>query len=215
MKKNLLMLLLLLNAVFSISARAQDINVSMQPIWGPEGYNYVNYYYIPAIEAYYSVPNQTFTWYDGTRWVTTMDLPPAYANFDLYHAYKVVLNVANPWYRHNYYRGYYYSYRTRYDQPMIRYSHDRRYYEGRREDRFYHGERRAEFEHRGGEVRVHHRREVTIEIMRRDIDLVRLGRGRNLQGLPHAVPDRIDDRDVDSLLPEIGQEFAKADQRFA
>ena len=153
MKKNLLMLLLLLNAVFSISARAQDINVSMQPIWGPEGYNYVDYYYIPAIEAYYSVPNQTFTWYDGTRWVTTMDLPPAYANFDLYHAYKVVLNVANPWYRHNYYRGYYYSYRTRYDQPMIRYSHDRRYYEGRREDRFYHGERRAEFEHRGGEVR--------------------------------------------------------------
>jgi len=153
MKKNLLMLVLLTSAIFSTPAHAQDVNVSMQPIWGPVGYNYVNYYYIPAIEAYYSVPYQTFTWFNGATWVTTTDLPPAYANFDLYHAYKVVLNVPNPWYRHNYYRGYYYGYRGRYDQPLIRESHEARYYEGRREDRFYHGERRAEFGRPGGERR--------------------------------------------------------------
>src|ERR1700722_6307721 len=91
MKRNFLVLLLVFTACFSTPASAQ-INVSIQPTWGPVGYNYVNYYYMPDIEAYYSVPLRRFTYYEGGRWVTSPFLPPRFSDFDFYHSYKVVLN---------------------------------------------------------------------------------------------------------------------------
>ncbi len=30
-----------------------NINVDRQPVWGPTGYDYVEYYYLPDIEVYY------------------------------------------------------------------------------------------------------------------------------------------------------------------
>src|SRR5262249_40589914 len=67
----------------------------------------------------------------------------------------------------------------------------------------------------GAEVRVHHGAEMAIEIMRRDIDLESFRRGRNLHGLPHAVPRSVDDCDIDRLLAEIRKEFTEGQQCLA
>ncbi len=104
------------------------LNVGIQPLWGPTGYDYARYYYIPDIEAYYDVDNQTYVYMNDGRWVTTTYLPPWYADFDLYGAYKVVINTPSPWLRHNRYRGDYYGYRGRHDQVVIRDSRDQRYW---------------------------------------------------------------------------------------
>ena len=73
----------------------------------------------------------------------------------------------------------------------------------------------AQVRHGGREMRVYHGAEVPVEIMRRDVDLVRLGERGDLHRLPHAVPHRVDDRHVDRLLAEVRQELADAEQGLA
>ena len=41
--------------------------------------------------------------------------------------------------------------------------------------------------HRGGKMRIHHRGEMAIEIVRRDVDLERVGRAGDLDRLPHPI----------------------------
>jgi hypothetical protein len=48
----------------------------------------------------------------------------------------------------------------------------------------------------GGEVGAHHGREVAVEIVRRHVDLVRVGHRRDLHRLSDPVPGDVDDRDV-------------------
>ena len=49
-------------SLFSIDdAKAQinlHININQQPVWGPTGYDHVDYYYLPDINAYYNVPSR-------------------------------------------------------------------------------------------------------------------------------------------------------------
>jgi len=79
------------------SANAQtrvgiNINIGSQPDWGPRGYDYVEYYYLPEIECYYYVPRHQFVYISGGNWVFSANLPPAYRRYDLYGGYKVVIN---------------------------------------------------------------------------------------------------------------------------
>ena len=37
-----------------------NINIDMQPAWGPSGYDYAEYYYIPEINIYYDVLSRMF-----------------------------------------------------------------------------------------------------------------------------------------------------------
>lgn len=77
------------------TARAQvsvNINIGTQPEWGPVGYDYVDYYYLPDIETYYYVPRHQFVYFSGNRWVFSSSLPPMYTNYNLYTGYKVVVN---------------------------------------------------------------------------------------------------------------------------
>jgi hypothetical protein len=56
----------------STTANAQvsvNINIGSPPLWGPAGYNEVQYYYIPDIESYYDVPSAMFIYYEGGVWV--------------------------------------------------------------------------------------------------------------------------------------------------
>ncbi len=132
MKKIILVFIVLTSSCIYIPAQAQvsiHVNLGIQPEWGPVGYDYVNYYYIPDIEAYYNVQQQQYTYYDDGRWITTQYLPPRYSNFDLYNAHKVVINESNPWIHNDRYRGQYGQYRGRHDQYAIRDSRDQRYYE--------------------------------------------------------------------------------------
>jgi hypothetical protein len=132
MKKILLISAILLSAVWykSEAQVSVNINIGRQPVWGPVGYDYVNYYYLPDLGVYYDVPRGLFVYFDFGRWNFAPSLPAMYGHYDLYHSYKVVINDRNPWMRNNYYYSHYRSYRGRY-QPVIRDSRDNRYFAAR------------------------------------------------------------------------------------
>ncbi|HEX7457597.1 MAG TPA: hypothetical protein VF301_04095, partial [Ginsengibacter sp.] len=129
MKKILLISAILLSA-YSYKADAQvrvNINIGRQPVWGPVGYDYVDYYYLPDLDVYYDVPGGMFVYYEFGRWNFGASLPGRYGRYDLYNSYKVVINDRNPWLRNTYYRSHYSGYRGR-RQDVIRDSHDNRYF---------------------------------------------------------------------------------------
>jgi hypothetical protein len=132
MKKLILLTTLILGGFLSQSTDAQvsiKVNISSQPIWGPVGYDHVDYYYIPDIEAYYYVPKHRFIYFQGNRWIFSSTLPPRYHNFDLYRVDKVVINEPQPYLHHNEYKMKYAAYRGHHNQQDIRDSHDERYFE--------------------------------------------------------------------------------------
>ncbi len=108
-----------------------NFNLFSQPAWGPTGYDYVDYYYLPGIDVYYSVPLQCFYYNYRGRWIRSARLPERYHDYDLYRSYKVVINEREPWRRDRYYRDKYYRYRDRHDQPFIRDSRDPKYFENK------------------------------------------------------------------------------------
>jgi hypothetical protein len=132
MKRILLLSAFLISAMSFNEAKAQvsfSLNIGSQPLWGPTGYNHVEYYYLPDIDAYYYVPQRQFVYNQGGRWIFSTSLPPRYRNFDLYSGYKVVINEPRPYLRHNIYRQRYITYRGRRNQAIIRNSNDERYYQ--------------------------------------------------------------------------------------
>jgi hypothetical protein len=105
-----------------------NLNVDRQPVWGPTGYDHVEYYYLPDIEAYYNVPQRKYYYQEKGRWASGTLLPNRYRGFDLYHAYKVVVNEPTPYRNHATYKDKYASYKGRRDQQSIRDSRDSKYY---------------------------------------------------------------------------------------
>ena len=103
-------------------------NVDRQPIWGPTGYDHVEYYYLPDIDMYYSVAHCRFSYYERGYWISRSILPLRYRGYDLYHAYKVVVNEPTPYRNSVIYREKYSSYKGRHDQPPIRDSPDSKYF---------------------------------------------------------------------------------------
>src|SRR5215472_18199919 len=97
--------LLLASAILAASALCNpssaqisfSINIGDQPSWGPTGYDHVEYYYIPDIHAYYYVPSHSFVYLRDGHWCFSRELPPRYANFDLYHCHKIVMNEPQPY----------------------------------------------------------------------------------------------------------------------
>jgi hypothetical protein len=130
MKKQVWLIALLV-AFTGFNSKAQvsvNINIGTQPVWGPVGYDYVEYYYMPDIDAYYDVPRQQYVYYDNNVWITRRSLPPRYSNYNLYNGYKVVINEPRPWKQHDRYRTQYVQYKGRGGQQAIRDSRDTRYY---------------------------------------------------------------------------------------
>ena len=116
----------------SFKANAQvhlsvGINIGSQPDWGPVGYDNANYYYMPDIDAYYDVNAHQYVYLNNNVWVHSVSLPARYANYDVYHGYKVVINKRTPWVHNDVYRKKYASYKGRNDQSLIRDSHDAKY----------------------------------------------------------------------------------------
>ena len=105
-----------------------NFNVSNQPVWGPTGYDHVEYYYLPDIEAYYNVPQHKFYYNEQGRWISRSHLPPRYRDYDINNSYKVVVNERKPYLNHKTYRDQYATYKGHHDQPLIRDSRDSRYY---------------------------------------------------------------------------------------
>ena len=100
MKKLILFTAIVLGLFAAANTEAQvsvRINISSQPVWGPVGFDYAEYYYIPEIEAYYYVPRHKFICFEGNRWVSYSKLPPRYHDIDLYRVEKVVINEPKPY----------------------------------------------------------------------------------------------------------------------
>lgn len=68
-----------------------NVTVGAPPAWGPAGYEAVNYYYLPDVEAYYDLRASRFIYYGNGKWIRAERLPYRYRTYDLYSGYKVVL----------------------------------------------------------------------------------------------------------------------------
>src|SRR5438132_10921952 len=132
MKRILYGLMVLLVTTASVSSsKAQvhvSINIGTQPLWGPVGYDAVEYYYLPDIECYYYVPRHQFVYLSGGNWMFSYGLPARCRGYDLYSGYKVVCNEPRP-YMHFYHDreeyGRYRGWRGR--QEVIRDNRETRY----------------------------------------------------------------------------------------
>ena len=131
MKKLLFTATLLAGAALVSPAQAQisfTINIGDQPSWGPTGYDHVEYYYIPDIQAYYYVPSHEFVYLNRGHWTFSRELPPRYYDFDLYHCRKVVMNEPQPYLHFDEHRRDYDHFRGMPPgQEFIRDNHDDRY----------------------------------------------------------------------------------------
>jgi hypothetical protein len=52
-----------------------NVNIASQPVWNPTGYDYVEYYYLPEIDACYYVPSHKFIYLENGHWLTRNYLP--------------------------------------------------------------------------------------------------------------------------------------------
>ena len=134
MKKIFLLMAVLFGSFLSKPADAQvrlgvNINIGSQPVWGPVGYDRADYYYMPDIDAFYSIPNRQYIYEDGGRWIFSNSLPGRYRNYDLNRGYKVVINDDRPYLNAPRYRSQYAGYKNNYTQQIIRNSHEEKYFE--------------------------------------------------------------------------------------
>ena len=105
-----------------------NFNIGAQPVWGPTGYNHVDYYYLPDIEIYYYVPRRQFVYMDNGRWNFTSSLPSRYSGYNLYNGYKVVMNTPRPYLSFKDHKVKYAKYKAHKGQPSIRYSNNPKYF---------------------------------------------------------------------------------------
>lgn len=68
-----------------------NVHVGTPPVWGPVGYDNVEYYYLPDIQVYYDIRLTQYIYFGNGKWVRSKYLPRYCRNYDLYHGYKVVL----------------------------------------------------------------------------------------------------------------------------
>lgn len=132
MKKIIFAAALVLSAFSFKIADAQlkinfNLNIGSQPEWGPTGYDHVEYYYMPDIDAYYYVPGHQYVYQQNNAWVRTTTLPTRYRNFDVYNSYKVVVNQAEPWRNQSVIRAKYAKFKGKRGQTVIRDSRDNKY----------------------------------------------------------------------------------------
>ncbi len=113
----------LLNAP-SVQAQV-SININLQPSWGPSGYDYAEYYYIPELNIYYDVVNALFYYTSGSSWISSKFLPLRYKRYDLSTMYKVVLNgEPTPWLNNKAHKKTYKNYKNDRTQVPIRQTAD-------------------------------------------------------------------------------------------
>ena len=104
-----------------------NINIGSQPLWGPTGYDHVDYYYMPDINTYYYVPSKQYVYQENNKWVWRNRLPASHSDYNLYNGYKVVVNEPTPYLRNNVYKEKY-NMHAQVIQPAIRDSRDTKYY---------------------------------------------------------------------------------------
>lgn len=102
-------------ALAHASAQERRDNRSRQPDWGPAGYEYAEFYYIPDMDVYYDVGRSVFRIEERGRWVEVAVLPERFASHDIYSCYKVVINGRDPWLNH---RNHHFAYNRYRNKPF-------------------------------------------------------------------------------------------------
>ena len=118
MKKFILLAVLGIAAASYQPAKAQvsvSINIGSQPQWGPRGYDYVDYYYLPEVQSYYHVPTRRFVYLERNKWVHRKALPSKYRRYNLYQGQKIVINRPRPYLEHHVYESNYSRVDRRYE----------------------------------------------------------------------------------------------------
>lgn len=133
MKKIVVVMTVALTLFVASSSKAQisinlGVNIGSQPVWGPVGYDHVDYYYLPDIESYYYVPKRQYVYLNSGSWIFSTRLPSRYANYDVERGYKVVLNQPRPYLNFERDRVKYVQYKGYKQQNFIRNSNDPKYY---------------------------------------------------------------------------------------
>lgn len=131
MKKSIFVLALFLACISPSAVFSQlnvQVNIGAQPLWGPTGYDYVEYYYLPEYEVYYDVPAQRFAYLDGGNWAFVSVLPSRFGRVNLFNSYKVVVNQPKAYIYFADHKKKYGGYKTKRGQVVIRDSNDPKYY---------------------------------------------------------------------------------------
>ncbi|MCW5906657.1 MAG: hypothetical protein KIS94_02275 [Chitinophagales bacterium] len=132
MRKLILVTVLLISMAVTLTAQAQarvHVNINLQPVWGPVGYDYVEYYYLPDYEIYYHVPSARFVFLDGGNWIFASTLPPRFGTINYYTCYKVVVNQPKAYLSFKTHKVKYASYKGgNHKQVVIRDSRDSKYF---------------------------------------------------------------------------------------
>jgi uncharacterized membrane protein YgcG len=129
---SLLILVVIVSNFFMFTpAKAQvnvSVNISSQALWGPVGYDYVEYYYLPEADVFYYVPSGQFIYLSGGQYVFVNTLPVSY-NINLFSTYIVVINEPKPYLQHNIYFTKYGHYKNSgRNHTSIRDSDDKKYF---------------------------------------------------------------------------------------
>jgi hypothetical protein len=64
-----------------------------------------DYYYLPEVEAYYSIPRHCYYYQDGGRWISAAYLPGAYRNYDWRTSRRFEVRGRRPYMHHDEYRN--------------------------------------------------------------------------------------------------------------
>jgi len=159
---------------------AQEVVEQPSDYCEPTNYNGdEDYYYLPDVDAYYSLPDQCYYYNNGGAWVSAAYLPGAYRDYDWRSARRYEVRAPRPFMHADYYRTRYngVSFGGHWDRPYNRayvnnyhYSNNRRFdnhgwnNDNRRSDwnrgqRFDNRGDDHHFEQRGGWARGHGHRE--------------------------------------------------------
>lgn len=133
MKNMIAIVAIMMMGVAAVPQKAEakiniQININTQPIWGPVGYDYAQFYYFPDHNFYYDVNRSQYVIRKNNKWMYTKNVPAGY-RFNPYTAYKVVLNESTPFQNNSKHVRFYAQYKGKGNQQqLIRDSRDSRYY---------------------------------------------------------------------------------------
>lgn len=131
MKKSVFVLAFFLACLSSTAVHSQvnvQVNIGSQPLWGPAGYDYVEYYYLPEYEVYYDVPSRQFIYLDGGNWAFVSALPSRFGRVNFFNTYKVVVNQPKAYIYFTDHKKKYKGYKVKRGQVVIRDSNEPKYY---------------------------------------------------------------------------------------
>jgi hypothetical protein len=113
MKKLILVSAIAMSGLMYQTANAQigihlNVNLGLRPVVvAPVPVVQAGYYYLPDVEAYYSVSEHCYYYQDGGSWISAAYLPGSYHNYDWQHARHFAVNEARPYLHNDVYRARY------------------------------------------------------------------------------------------------------------